>query len=194
MAAARKRVRAGNRAGDGELAYVCLGANLDDPVRQLRKALSALSALPSCRLLSYSSLYRTPPLGPPGQPDYVNGAALLETDLTPLDLLDALQDIEQAQGRRRDGERWGPRTLDLDLLLFGSRIMASERLRLPHPQMHRRAFVLVPLAEVAPADLHVPGAGVLRDLLRDCDREGITLVPGSAPWQNTVQNGATDAE
>ena len=187
-------MRAGNRAGSGELAYVGLGANLDDPVRQLRKALSALSARPSCRLLRSSSLYRTPPLGPPGQPAYVNGVALLETDLTPLDLLDALQGIERSQGRRRGGDRWGPRPLDLDLLLFGSRILAGARLRLPHPQIHRRAFVLVPLAEIAPADLHVPGAGVLRDLLRDCDREGITLVPGSAPWQTAPQNGATDPE
>ena len=187
-------MRAGNRAGCGELAYVGLGANLDDPVRQLRKALSALSALPSCRLLRCSSLYRTPPLGPPDQPDYVNGAALLETDLIPLDLLDALQDIERSQGRRRVGERWGPRTLDLDLLLYGTRIIAGERLRLPHPQMHKRAFVLVPLAEIAPADLHVPGAGVVRDLLRECDREGITLVPGSVPWQNAAPKGSMDPE
>lgn len=177
-------MRAGNRAGGGELAYVGLGANLGDPVRQLRTALSALCALPRCWLLRRSSLYRTPPLGPPGQPDYVNATALLETDLTPLELLDALQGIERSRGRRRDGERWGPRTLDLDLLLFGSRIMAEARLSLPHPRMHRRAFVLVPLAEIAPADLVLPGAGVLRDLLRDCDREGITLVPGSVPWQN----------
>lgn len=176
---------------ESEPAYVGLGANLDDPAGQLRRALKALSNLPACRLLRHSSLYRTPPLGPPGQPDYVNAAALLETELTPLELLDALQGIERAQGRRRDGERWGPRTLDLDLLLFGSRVLDSERLRLPHPQMHRRAFVLIPLAEIAPADLRIPGAGVLGELLRECNREGITLVPGSAPWQNAAGNGAT---
>ena len=185
-------MRAGNRAESGEPAYVGLGANLDDPIRQLRKALDALSVLPWCRLLRYSSLYRTPPLGPPSQPDYVNGAALLETDLTPLDFLDALQGIERSQGRRRGSERWGPRTLDLDLLLYGTRIMAEERLCLPHPQMHRRAFVLVPLAEIAPVDLRVPGVGFLRDLLPECDHEGVTLVPGSAPWQNAAQNGASD--
>jgi len=154
-------------------AFVGLGSNLDEPIRQVRSALIALAELPEGRLLRQSRLYRTPPLGPPGQPEYVNAVALLETQLAPLELLDRLHAIEQRQGRIRDGERWGPRSLDLDLLLYGALCLANSRLQLPHPRMHQRAFVLVPLADIAEGDLPIPGAGRLDELLRGCDRTGV---------------------
>ena len=156
-----------------EAAYVGIGSNLQDPLRQVRNAFQALAQLPASRLIKRSPCYRTPPLGPPGQPDYVNAVALLETELAPLELLDALQAVERLHGRSRSGKRWRPRTLDLDLLLYGDRSMDSGRLSLPHPEMHRRAFVLVPLADVAPPVLSVPGAGRLQDLLLACDNTGI---------------------
>lgn len=154
-------------------AYIGLGANLDDPVRQVREALAQLAALPRTELLARSPLYRTAPVGPPGQPDYVNAVARLVTELSPQALLDALQAIERLHGRRRDGIRWGPRTLDLDILLYGALRLDAPGLRIPHPEMTRRAFVLVPLADVAPAGLPIPGAGCLSELLSRCDREGI---------------------
>lgn len=146
------------------VASVGLGSNLDDPIAQIRRACAALANLPESRLLATSSLYRTPPMGPPDQPDYVNAAALLETRLAPLALLDALQAIEAAQGRVR-AERWGPRTLDLDLLLYGEARIETPRLTVPHPGLPERDFVLVPLREVAGDDLPVPGHGRLGDLI-----------------------------
>lgn len=141
-------------------AYVGLGSNLDDPAGQLAKALDALAALPDTRLVAVSPRYRNPPLGPPDQPDYLNAVAGLLTRLSPRALLAALQGIEDAQGRRRDGQRWGPRTLDLDLLAYGTVRLESDALTLPHPGIGSRPFVLVPLAEVAPG-LHLPdGRGV----------------------------------
>jgi 2-amino-4-hydroxy-6-hydroxymethyldihydropteridine diphosphokinase len=154
-------------------AFIGIGSNLDGPQRQVRAALQALASLPDCRLLRQSRLYRTPPLGPPGQPGYVNAAALLETQLSPLDLLDRLLNLERRQGRIRDGIRWGPRILDLDLLLYADQCLADPRLCLPHPQLPHRAFVLVPLADIADGDLPIPGVGRLDALLRGCDRVGI---------------------
>jgi 2-amino-4-hydroxy-6-hydroxymethyldihydropteridine diphosphokinase len=138
-------------------ACIGLGSNLDDPVRQVGSALDELAGLPLSRLLRRSSLYRSPPMGPTDQPDYVNAAALIETALEPLELLDVLQAIEAAHGRRRE-LRWGPRTLDLDLLVYGDLRLDHPRLTLPHPGIAGRAFVLVPLAEIAP-DLELPGTG-----------------------------------
>lgn len=155
------------------LTYIGLGSNLEQPIAQIQSAFQALSELPKSRLSCRSRLYRTPPLGPCGQPDYVNGVALLETMLDPISLLNRLQAIEQTHGRRRDGERWGPRTLDLDMLLYGEKVMNSERLILPHPEMHKRGFVLIPLADCAPLDLFVAGRGRLDELLLSCDRCGI---------------------
>lgn len=143
--------------------YIGLGSNLAGPVEQVRAALGALAAVPESRLAGHSALYRSPPMGPPGQPDYVNAVAALDTDLGPEALLDALQAIETDQGRRRDGERWGPRTLDLDLLLYGDRTLTTPRLTLPHPGVAERAFVLVPLCELEPG-LALP------DGRRVCDR------------------------
>jgi 2-amino-4-hydroxy-6-hydroxymethyldihydropteridine diphosphokinase len=157
-------------------AYVGLGSNLDDPQARVRRALDALETLPDTRLVSASPLYATAPVGPQDQPDYVNAVARLATELTPSDLLAALLGIEAAQGRRRDGTRWGPRTLDLDLLLHGQARLALAGLHLPHPQIRRRAFVLIPLADVAPSDLEIPGQGILADLLRACPADGVRRI------------------
>ena len=157
-------------------AYIGLGSNLQQPQQQVLRALKTLSELSLSRLLRRSPLYRTAPLGVPGQPDYVNAAALLETALGPLDLLDQLQRIEHEMGRRRDGVRWGARIIDLDLLLYDDRQMDHPRLQLPHPELHRRAFVLVPLADIAPADLKVPGQGALQELCAVCDTRQVTPI------------------
>lgn len=140
--------------------YIGLGSNLAGPADRIRSALDALGRIPDSRLLDHSALYRSPPMGPPGQPDYVNAVAALETGLAPEALLDALQGIEAAHDRRRDGERWGPRTLDLDLLLYGDRTVATARLTVPHPGVAERAFVLVPLCELAPGLTLPDGRGV----------------------------------
>src|SRR5690606_25641310 len=124
------------------------------------------------QLAAVSSFYASDPLGPPEQPRFVNAVAALDTELAPLALLDALQAIEREQGRVRKAERWGPRTLDLDILLFGDLQLASERLTLPHYHMHARAFVLYPLAEIAP-DLSLPDGRPLRALLADCPYAGL---------------------
>ena len=139
------------------LAYVALGANLGDPVKQVKYALAALTRLPHSRLLRASSLYRTSPVGLRAQPDFINAVAQLETDLDAAALLDALLAIEASFGRRRDFHL-APRTLDLDLLLFDDAVIDTPRLALPHPRMHLRAFVMAPLAEIAP-DCRIPGRG-----------------------------------
>ena len=128
--------------------------------------------LPHTHLAAQSSLYASDPLGPPDQPRYVNAVAALDTDLSPLALLDALQTIELEQGRTRKAERWGPRTLDLDILLFGERQLDEPRLTVPHYHMHARAFVLYPLAEIAPA-LHLPDGRALSELLSACPFVGL---------------------
>lgn len=156
-----------------ERVYVGLGSNLAEPLQQLKAALAAIAELPDTRLAATSSFYASDPLGPPEQPRYVNAVAALDTALAPLQLLDALQRIEQEQGRVRKAERWGPRTLDLDILLFGSRLIAEERLCVPHYHMHARAFVLYPLAEIAPADLHLADGRTLQQLLQACPFAGL---------------------
>jgi 2-amino-4-hydroxy-6-hydroxymethyldihydropteridine diphosphokinase len=158
-------------------AYVGLGSNLDEPVAQVQRAFAALEALPQTRLVARSSLYRSPPMGPPDQPDYVNAVAALLTALPAADLLAALQSIEDAQGRRRDGPRWGPRTLDLDLLLYGELAVNSDRLVLPHPGLAERAFVLVPLLEVAPG-LRIPGGPSVAQLASRVGAGGLARMAG----------------
>ena len=158
-------------------AYVALGSNLDDPVAQLRRALDALDGLPGTRLVARSSLYRNPPLGPQDQPDFVNAVAGLLTTLPATALLAALQAIEDAQGRRRDGPRWGPRTLDLDLLAYGHLRLDSEALVLPHPGLASRPFVLVPLHEIAPG-LQLPGGASVARLAAAADRSGLERLDG----------------
>ena len=141
----------------GETAYIALGSNLDDPAAQVTAALAALAALPQSRLCAQSSLYRTAPVGYADQPDFINAAAAIETALAPRVLLDALLALEVARGRARQFAN-APRTLDLDLLLYGERQMDEPGLTLPHPRMHARAFVLEPLAELAPSVAHAAAA------------------------------------
>lgn len=152
-------------------AYIGLGSNLDDPVQQLHRALEALAQLPQTQRIACSRFYRSAPLGPQDQPDYVNAVVALDTDLLPEALLDALQAIEAAQGRVRT-RRWGPRTLDLDLLLYGNEVLATPRLTVPHPGLAERNFVLYPLAELVP-DLQLPDGQRLEELLLRCDRTGL---------------------
>lgn len=145
-------------------AYIGIGSNLDRPVKQVRCARNALADLPNTRLLEISPLYRNPALGPGQQPDYVNAVAVIETRLEPHALLDALLLIEVNQGRLRGPVRWQPRSIDLDLLVYGDRVIRDRRLTVPHPRMHERAFVLKPLFDLAP-DLDVPGLGPVATLL-----------------------------
>lgn len=152
--------------------FIGLGSNLAEPIEQLRGALNAIAALPDSRLLQTSSFYASDPLGPPDQPRYVNAVAELETTLPPLQLLDALQAIELNQGRARKAERWGPRTLDLDILLFADQCIDLPRLTVPHYHMHARAFVLYPLAEIA-GDLVLPDGRALNTLLAACPYIGL---------------------
>jgi len=159
-------------------AYIGLGSNLGDPAAQVRRALDALVSLPDSRLQSHSSLYRSAPLGPADQPDYVNAVAALDTDLDPHTLLHALQAIEAAQGRVRGDQRWGPRTLDLDLLLYGDAVINDAELAVPHPGLPARAFVLYPLMEIAPG-LTVPGLGSLQELVARCPRDGLARLVDS---------------
>lgn len=159
-----------------ERVYIGLGSNLADPIQQLQAALAAIAELPRSNLASTSSFYASDPLGPADQPRYVNAVAALDTDLKPLQLLDALQRIELEQGRVRKAERWGPRTLDLDILLFGSRQLAEERLTVPHYHMHARAFVLYPLAEIT-QELLLPDGRALQELLDACPFAGLERLP-----------------
>lgn len=143
-------------------AYIGLGSNLDNPVDQLCRALTELTALPHTTLVVRSPLYRTPPLGPAGQPDYINAVAALDTGLEPLALLDELQRIEQAHHRERT-VRWGARTLDLDLLLYGTAVIELPRLTVPHAEMRNRPFVIFPLLAIAP-ELILPDGTPLTEL------------------------------
>jgi 2-amino-4-hydroxy-6-hydroxymethyldihydropteridine diphosphokinase len=155
-----------------ERVYIGLGSNLATPLAQLRSAFKALAALPHSHLHGQSPFYASDPLGPADQPRYVNAVAALDTALSPLQLLDALQAIEQEQGRMRKAERWGPRTLDLDILLFGDRQLDEPRLCVPHYHMHARAFVLYPLADLAP-ELRLPDGRSLAELLAACPFVGL---------------------
>ncbi|MBB3059608.1 2-amino-4-hydroxy-6-hydroxymethyldihydropteridine diphosphokinase [Microbulbifer rhizosphaerae] len=146
--------------------FIGLGSNLTDPQQQLRSALDAIAALPQTTLLRCSSFYLSAPVGPGNQPDYINAVAELETRLEPLELLDGLQAIESAQGRER-GIRWGARTLDLDILLFGQQHIDEPRLQVPHPRMVERNFVLLPLAELEP-ELQLPSGASIQTLLLQC--------------------------
>ncbi|MBL8426047.1 MAG: 2-amino-4-hydroxy-6-hydroxymethyldihydropteridine diphosphokinase [Dechloromonas sp.] len=152
-------------------AFVALGANIGDPVATVLAAFAALANLADSRVIHTSSLYRTAPVGLKNQPDFINAVAMLETGLPPEELLDALLDLEARFGRvRRD--RNGPRTLDLDLLLYNDIELDLPRLTLPHPRLHLRAFVLHPLAEIAP-DLAIPGRGSVAAWLPAVANQGI---------------------
>ena len=147
-------------------AYVGLGSNLEKPEDQVRQAFDELAGLPGSRLAARSSLYRTAPMGYAAQPDFVNAVAALDTSLSAEELFAQLKAIERRHGRRRSFAN-APRTLDLDLLLFGGKTLQTADLILPHPRMHERAFVLAPLVEIAP-DAAIPGIGLARERLAAC--------------------------
>jgi len=155
--------------------YLALGSNLANPLHQVRNALDALNAIVQTQRVAVSSFYRTPPYGPPDQPDYLNAAVALDTQLTPEALLDHTQRIELEQGRVRKAERWGPRTLDLDIMLFGEQVLNTARLTVPHYDMLNRAFMLVPLLEIAP-QARLPDGRYLADIARQLDCSAIL------PW------------
>ncbi len=153
--------------------YIALGSNLANPLHQVQSALNALAELPQTKLIATSSLYRTPPLGPQDQPDYLNAVVALDTDLSAENLLDHTQKIELEHGRVRKDERWGPRTLDLDILLFGDEIINTERLTVPHYDMKNRQFMLYPLAEIAP-ELYFPTGESLQSVMTQLGAEPLT--------------------
>lgn len=156
-------------------AYVALGSNLDDPLRQVRQGFDALATLPRTRLIARSRLVRSAPMGPQDQPEYVNAAAGLLTQLRPEALLDELKKLEAQLGRSEPIVRWGPRVIDFDLLLYGDVRMQSDALTLPHPGIASRNFVLLPLADIAP-DLMIPGVGRVAQLAAGVGSAGLTVI------------------
>lgn len=157
-----------------EQVYIAVGSNLGEPLLQAQQAIAALDAIPNSRVVSTSSVYRTKPLGPQNQPDFLNLAVLLETTLEPEILLNYTQKIELELGRVRKEERWGPRTLDLDIMLFGNRIINTERLIVPHYGLKEREFMLYPLSEIAPS-LVFPDGEKLSERLTQVPRNGLTF-------------------
>jgi len=155
-------------------AFIGLGSNLAGPLVQVRQALVELDSIPGTRVTARSSFYRTSPVGLLEQPDFINAVASVRTTLKPLALLAALLAIENRHGRRRS-MRNAPRTLDLDLLLYGEQVLGQDGLSLPHPRLHERAFVLAPLAEIAP-DAMVPGRGRVQDLLAQVNCNGVSRI------------------
>jgi 2-amino-4-hydroxy-6-hydroxymethyldihydropteridine diphosphokinase len=153
-------------------AYIGIGSNLDDPLTQVKEAFGELEMLPDSLLAARSGLYGSKPMGPQEQPDYVNAVAALDTLLSAPDLLDALRRIEDGQGRERSGERWGPRVLDLDLLLYGRQVIDRPGLKVPHPGLHERDFVIIPLAEIA-GNLNIPGKGLLSMLIKNVENHAL---------------------
>jgi 2-amino-4-hydroxy-6-hydroxymethyldihydropteridine diphosphokinase len=152
---------------DQVIAYIGLGSNLENPTGQIESAHTAIAGLAGVEELAFSSLYHSPPMGPQDQPDYVNAVMAITTNLPAMDLLRDLQRIEHDHGRVRKGERWGARTLDLDLLIYGQQQIDLPELIVPHVGIAERAFVLYPLYEIAP-ELLVPGKGHIVDLLKNC--------------------------
>ncbi|WP_417698336.1 2-amino-4-hydroxy-6-hydroxymethyldihydropteridine diphosphokinase [Psychromonas sp.] len=159
------------------ISYIAIGSNQADPIQQAKQAISALNNIAETSLISCSSLYCSAPMGPQDQPDYINAVAAIDTNLPPVALLDALQEIEQSQGRERKEERWGPRTLDLDILLYADQVINDQRLTIPHYGMQDREFVLYPLFEIAPK-LTLPNGTSLIEMLKDCDKNGLTAITG----------------
>lgn len=153
-------------------AYIGIGSNLANPAEQIKAARAAIADIAGVQELAFSSVYRSPPMGPQDQPDYVNAVMAIATELPPIDLLRCLQQIENEQGRVRKAERWGARTLDLDVLIYGGQEINLPDLIVPHTGLTERAFVLYPLFEIAP-QLIVPGKGAIAALLADCPRNGL---------------------
>lgn len=163
---------------NGVAAFVALGSNLEDPVSQLQAGLRALAALPDTRVTAVSPFYRSAAVGYRDQPDFVNGVAALETALSPRALLDALLAIERSRGRVRAFPN-APRTLDLDIIAYADRVVEEAGLVIPHPRMHERAFVVVPLADIAP-DAIIPGRGRVSELLANVDRQSVARVESAS--------------
>jgi len=153
-------------------AYVALGSNLDDPPARVRAALERLRGLPDSRRVARSSLWKSPPLGPTDQPDFVNAVCGLLTRLAPEALLQELKAIERDMGRAQPAQRWGPRLIDLDLLAYGAETVSAPGLTVPHPGVQERDFVLYPLAEIAP-ELWIPGLGRVRTLAARVEDRGL---------------------
>ncbi len=153
-------------------AYIGIGSNLDDPVAQVKEAVEELKFLPDTIVAACSSLYGCKPMGPQDQPDYVNAVVAVDTLLSPADLLQQLRRIEEMQGRERTGEHWGPRIIDLDLLMYGKQVIDTDELKVPHPGMHERDFVIIPLAEIA-GNLNIPGHGLLTTLINTVENHSL---------------------
>lgn len=156
------------------IAFVALGSNIESPREQIVKAFDEVGQLPKTRSIARSSLYRTAPVGYAGQPEFINAVAKVETSLPAMDLLKALLGIERAHGRSRDFKN-APRTLDLDLLLYGDLKLEEQGLTLPHPRMHERAFVLIPLNEIAPQTA-IPGRGTVAELVAGLPDAGVRRI------------------
>ena len=154
------------------IAYIGLGSNLAKPVAQIKSARTAIASIVGVQELAFSSLYHSDPMGPQDQPDYVNAVMCVATDLLPMDLLRCLQAIENDHGRLRKGERWGARTLDLDVLIYGDQEIDLPDLTVPHKGLAERSFVLYPLFEIAP-QLIVPGKGPVAELVAKCPLSGL---------------------
>ena len=148
-------------------AYIGLGSNLESPVDQIKSARAAIRSIIGVKELAFSNLYASAPMGPKDQPDYVNAVMSVTTTLAPIELLNVLQGIEREHGRIRGGRRWCARTLDLDVLLYGNEIIDLPELKVPHPGITERPFVLYPLYECDP-DLVIPGNGKVADILTHC--------------------------
>lgn len=175
------------------IAWISIGSNLAQPVQQVQKALQALAKLPDSKLLWRSHLYRTEPVGGVEQPAFINAVARLQTTLPAQVLMQALQNLEAVAGRQRSAEVfWGPRILDLDLLSYGNLISHDPGLRIPHPRMSERAFVLIPLAEFDPA-LNIPGCGCIADYLPAVTEQSVTRLPESAMPKKTLRTHRASA-
>lgn len=161
-------------------AYIALGSNLDNPGLQLQSAVDEIASTPGIALAGCSRLYQSDPVGPEGQPDYCNAVVAVDTSLEPVALLDATQAIENSHGRVRS-VRWGPRTLDLDILLYGHQVIETERLTIPHYQMHVRNFVLCPLADINP-DIILPDGKKLTTLVEQNGYQGLNVIASEYPW------------
>lgn len=157
------------------LVYIGLGSNLANPVKQVKTAFSSLALLPKTRVIKHSKMYVSKPQGPQDQPDFVNAVSLIETELEPLTLLDALQDLEQQQGKVKK-RHWGERLIDLDILLFNRQVIDSDRLTVPHKELAHRDFVLLPLAEIS-AGLLIPNLGLVESLIAQLETTYVVALP-----------------
>jgi len=156
------------------IAFIGLGSNIKLPKQQIKSAIKSIEGIALTQVLKVSSLYKSKPIGPQNQNDYINAVAKIDTDLMPLELLECMQDIENQQGRIRK-EHWGPRTLDLDILMFGEEIIKDDKLTIPHAEIENRSFVLAPLTEIDPNCL-IPEKGMARDLLAIIGQEDLEII------------------